>query len=88
MPVRRLVVVADDFGHSAHVNEAIVESFERGIVREASLSLMLRASNSCGGTITRHWGRAVIQGSPFERFRSSRYSLGRLVRPLSSRTWS
>ena len=35
--MRYLVVNADDFGHSAEVNEGIVEAHERGIVTSASL---------------------------------------------------
>jgi predicted glycoside hydrolase/deacetylase ChbG (UPF0249 family) len=36
-PQRRLIVNADDFGHSAPVNLGVVEAFERGIVTSTSL---------------------------------------------------
>ncbi len=34
---RRLIVNADDFGHSAAVNAGVVEAHERGLVTSASL---------------------------------------------------
>src|SRR5215831_13835167 len=34
---KRLIVNADDFGQSAGINDGVVEAFERGVVRSASL---------------------------------------------------
>ena len=37
MPVKRLIVTADDFGASSFVNEAVIRAFKEGILRFASL---------------------------------------------------
>jgi predicted glycoside hydrolase/deacetylase ChbG (UPF0249 family) len=36
-PIKRLIVNADDFGQSTGINDGVIEAFERGIVRSASL---------------------------------------------------
>lgn len=52
--MKKLVVNADDFGISEGVNRGIVEGFEAGIVRSASLMANLEAFESAVATARKH----------------------------------
>jgi predicted glycoside hydrolase/deacetylase ChbG (UPF0249 family) len=53
---RRLIVNADDFGHSAEVNAGIVEAYEHGIVTSASIMVRRPAAAEAA----RYTGRLAV----------------------------
>ena len=54
MSTRQLVVNADDFGRSEGINRGIIEGFERGIVRSASLMVRWPAAAQAADYANRH----------------------------------
>ena len=59
MPVKHLIITADDFGASADVNRAVIEAYQKGILRYASLLVDAPAAQEAADLAKQYPGLGV-----------------------------
>ena len=86
--MRRLIINADDFGHAKHINDAVLDLHERGVVTSTTVMTnepffghavqIYPRTLGLGVHLNLTWGRSMVTGARFSPMNRVKAVLGKL----------